>query len=283
MENHSFDNYFGRWCTAPAGSAPTCTSGPSCCERAPDTDRSGTAPRTLDDGANGDYDPNHAASCEAPEIDGGKMDRFTSGPSCADKRNFAIAPDALVKQYQDWAAKYALADRYFQPLVGASSSNDMYLAVAKYVFTDNDYKPASNGKGCIAPTTPTKTIAGEKTIADLLIAAGYTFGFYAEGYKAMLGTPFCPSPPADCTGPSFGLSPCTYDCSDVPFEYYAQFLDNDKYMKDWADFAKDVGAGTLPSLAFVKFTAYHNEHPGFGTKISSGVASAKTAIDAILG
>jgi phospholipase C len=282
QENHSFDAYFGRWCTAPAGSNPTCTRGPSCCERAPDTDPAGTSPRTLDDAANGDYDPNHTQPCEVAEIDGGKMDHFTAGTSCADKRNFAIAPDATVSSYKALATKYAIADRYFQPLAGASSANDMYFAVARFVFTDNEYKPASNGKGCIAPTTPTKTYTGQKTIADLLIDAGHTFGYYAEGYRAMLSTPLCPSPPSDCTGPSLGLSPCNYDCSDVPFEYYGQFLDNSKYMKDWDDFAKDIAAGTLPNLSFIKFTAYHNEHPGFGTKISNGVASANKAIDAVL-
>jgi Stigma-specific protein, Stig1/Phosphoesterase family len=38
QENHTFDSYFGRYCQAPAGSSPTCTTGPSCCERAPDTE-----------------------------------------------------------------------------------------------------------------------------------------------------------------------------------------------------------------------------------------------------
>jgi phospholipase C len=40
QENHTFDSYFGRWCTAPAGSAPSCTDGAACCERAPDAEPS---------------------------------------------------------------------------------------------------------------------------------------------------------------------------------------------------------------------------------------------------
>src|SRR4051794_12519847 len=36
QENHTFDSYFGRWCTAPAGSNPSCTMGRACCEAAPD-------------------------------------------------------------------------------------------------------------------------------------------------------------------------------------------------------------------------------------------------------
>ncbi len=29
QENHTFDNYFGKYCTAAAGSAPSCTDGPA--------------------------------------------------------------------------------------------------------------------------------------------------------------------------------------------------------------------------------------------------------------
>ena len=42
----------------------------------------------------------------------------------------------------------ALADRFFQPIVGASSANDMFLTVAKRVFDDNQYGPNSIGHEC---------------------------------------------------------------------------------------------------------------------------------------
>src|SRR3984957_19992268 len=35
QENHTFDIYFGRWCTASTGSNPTCTQGPTCCDAGP--------------------------------------------------------------------------------------------------------------------------------------------------------------------------------------------------------------------------------------------------------
>ncbi|HEX7604744.1 MAG TPA: alkaline phosphatase family protein, partial [Polyangiaceae bacterium] len=44
QENHTFDNHFGRYCTAPPGSNPTCNDGPGCCEAAPDKDPSGVTP-----------------------------------------------------------------------------------------------------------------------------------------------------------------------------------------------------------------------------------------------
>ena len=34
-ENHSFDFYFGLYCTAAPDSNPTCNIGPDCCEKAP--------------------------------------------------------------------------------------------------------------------------------------------------------------------------------------------------------------------------------------------------------
>ena len=120
----------------------------------------------------------------------------------------------------------------------------MYFARGEVPVHRQRGEAASNGKGCIAPTTPTKTFTGQKTIADLLIDAGHSFGFYAEGYDAMVGTPLCPKPPSDCTGPSLVLSPCNYDCSDVPFEYYSQFIDKKPYMKDWKDFDADVAASS---------------------------------------
>jgi phospholipase C len=283
QENHSFDTYFGRWCQAPAFSAPSCTLGPSCCERAPDTEPSGASPQVLDDANNAGNDRVHLHDCEVAEIDDGRMDHYvTGGPSgCSDPKNFAIAPDDVVAPYHDWATRYALADRYFQPYAGQSSANDMYFAVARHVFDDNAYKPASNGKGCIEPTTPTKTYTGQTTIADVLLKGGATFGFYAEGYKAMLDATFCPLPPSDCPL-HVPTNPCDYDCSDVPFEYYSQFLDDSHTMLDYGQLSKDLAAGSLPSLSFVKGLGYHNEHPGYGTKISMGSAFVKRTVDAIL-
>jgi phospholipase C len=283
QENHSFDSYFGHYCTAAAGSNPTCTQGPSCCEAAPATDPSGSAPVTLDDAENAGYDPNHTQACEVDEIDDGKMDRFVTGASCSDARNFAVAPAAAVQPYWDYASQYALADRWFQPIAGQSSSNDMYFAVAHYVFTDNAVQPDTNGEGCTFPPTATAEYSGKTTVADLLIGSGRTFAVYAEGYAAMVGSVLCPSPPADCTMTPVALPtpPCDYSPGDIPFEFYSQFADNFDYMKDLANFSDDVQSGTLPTLSYVKRVQYKNEHPGYGTTISNGTAAVKEVVDLV--
>ena len=274
QENHTFDAYFGRWCTALAGSSPTCTAGPACCEAAPAKDPSGAGPVPLDDAENVLYDPSHLQQCEVAEIHAGKMDRFVvnadpaAPANCANPKNFAIATDAVAKPYHDLAMAGAVADRYFQSLAAQSSSNDMYFAVAREVFIDNAFKPNAIGQGC--DTNPSTMAFQGKTIADVLQAAGKTIHFYAEGYdKTVAADPGCPSAPVDC-GFHLGVYPCIYTPSDVPFLYYPQHAGDKAFMRDYSALAKDLAAGTLPDVSFVKALGYHTEHPGYGTTISAG-------------
>lgn len=99
QENHSFGTSFGRYCTASAGSSPTCTSGPAGCEAAPVMKASGSPPVVLDDALNAGREPDHSKACMVAGINGDKMDRYVT----------------------------ALGDRYFHSVAGASSMNDMYF------------------------------------------------------------------------------------------------------------------------------------------------------------
>lgn len=280
QENHTFDSYFGRYCTAPAGSNPTCTEGPSCCEAAPAREPSGASPINLTDSANGSYDPNHSRACESSEIHGGLMDRFVRGASCSDARNFAVAAPATVATYHRYAREYAIADRYFQPIVGATSSNDMYLAVARMVFHDNEVGPQSIGRLCSLFVRTAQY--NDPTVADLVLGAGETFAHYAEGYSAARAVnPFCALPPSDCPAHRIGY-PCSYDQSDVPFQYYRRFTDNQTWLKDYGSFASDVTARRLPAVAFVKALGYRTEHPGSGTRISDGQAFVDGVVQRVM-
>jgi phospholipase C len=280
QENHSFDNYFGRYCTAAPGSNPTCTNGPSCCEAAPAKEPSGAAPVSLDDAQNAVYDPDHSQACEIAEIDGGAMDHFVTGADCSDPKNFAIAPPDAVSTYTGYAAKYALADRYFQSIAGASSTNDMYFAVAKEVFVDNTVKPGTPGSACsLAPTIA--KYEGQPTIASLLQDAGKTFHVYAEGYAdAVAAGDDCASPPSDC-GLHVGIYPCIYDASDIPFLYYAQHADDPDFVQDYSRFEEDLAGGTLPDVSFVKAVGYHSEHPGYKDTISDGMTFVDDLVQAV--
>jgi phospholipase C len=283
QENHTFDNYFAHYCTAAPGSAPTCTHGPSCCEAGPAHDPSGASPIVLDDAANAAYDPDHTQACELAENHGGAMDRYVTGAgTCSDARNFAYADAATVQPYWDLATTGALADRYFQPIAGQSSANDMYLARAQFVFVDNTYKPDAIGQECsfAGPATIQLT---DLTIGDLLSAAGVTWAFYTEGYDVMRaarakGT--CPRAPKDCP---FGLAltPCDLDVADLPFDYYATSADNPKTLRDFDQLASDLADLALPQVVFVKGVGYHTEHPGLYTTISDGESFVQRVIDAV--
>lgn len=273
QENHTFDTHFGAYCTAAPGSSPTCNAGPSCCEAMPATDPAGTKPTVLTDAAHAAFDPNHTQACELSEMDNGKMDKFASaGSGCGDARNVAVADPTIIKPYWALASEGALADRYFQPIAGQSSSNDMYLARAAYVFTDNDDAPkGAVGMTCDVESTPAQY--PDKTIGDLLTAAGVGWTWFSDGYQAMVDAKgMCPPKPADCKFP-FAFYPCAFDPSDVPFEYYASTLDNPATMKDLSALDAALASGTgLPAVSFVKAIGYKSEHPGTSITLSAGVS-----------
>jgi phospholipase C len=280
QENHSFDNYFAYYCTAATGSSPTCNTGPSCCETAPamepgNSDGGLVGPVAQDDTANANWDPNHEQNCELVEMDDGKMDKYVTAPivgglTCGSTNNYAYANELTIDTYWKLAGENALADTYFQSIAGQSSSNDMYLATANYVFTDDDYEPDAIGAKC--EFSPLKSFTGT-TIADLLVKADVSWGWYGEGYDAMLASEKmgkCPHDPNCPAGKIVSFYPCVYDPGDVPFEYYPQFTDNPKYMFDYTKLACDVAAGALPAVSYVKAVGYKSEHPGLGDTISAG-------------
>jgi phospholipase C len=282
QENHTFDSYFGRWCTAPSGTSPACTDGAGCCERAPDTDPKGYAPVLLDDAANAAYDPNHQSTCESDEIDGGKMDRFVDSSVCGNPRNLAYADATTLQPYWDLAAGGAIADRYFQPVIGASAANDMFLFTARFVFDDNLAEPDAPGAECSFVTSTPVTFGGD-TIGDELHAAGVSWTWYAEGFAAMLDAEEanrCPAAPDDC---ATGLSiyPCIFDPGDIPAAYYGGFAKDPMTVRDYVSFAADLDARLLPQVAFIKGLGYHTEHPGQHTTISDGVRFVQSVIDAV--
>ncbi len=282
QENQTFDNHFGAYCTAATGSNPTCNTGPACCEAMPATDPAGTVPTVITDAEHAAYDPNHTQVCELSEIDDGKMDMFaTAAAGCGDPQNVAVADPTVVKPLWDLAAQGALADRYFQPIAGESSSNNMYLARANFEFTDNQAGPADSvGTTC--------DFEGEgmqfthATIGDLLTGAGVPWAWFSDGYDAMIAAKgACPPRPADCPAPVDNY-PCSFDPSDVPFEYYKSTVDNPATMKDLSVLEAALSSGTgLPAVSYVKAYGYKSEHPGDEITLSAGVGWATSLIQQI--
>jgi phospholipase C len=291
QENHTFDNYFAHYCAHrldPKTKKPVCDGGP---QTYPGTT---TAPIVLDDASNAAHDPNHAQSCELEEIDGGAMDAFLTAPpsagACGDLRNFAYAAagsSSPVAYYQQLATKGALADRYFQSIAGQSTSNDMYLWTTRFEFTDNTYEPDAIGAQCSTTlvrkqyddvTDPGQNRNLGKTLSD----AGVSWAWYGGGYAAMRAAGSgCPVAPSDCPIAPLATSPCVYDPSDMPSQFYASSVDKPAHMRDGAQLATDLKRGTLPSVVFVKAVGYQTEHPGLGQQLSPGVGFVRATIGKI--
>jgi len=290
QENHSFDSYFANFCRDHPDAttrAPVCDGGPATYPSTP------TPPVTVDDATTAAHDPNHSQACETAEINGGKMDGYLSAPpvggTCGAPYNYAYASsDATspVTYYHQLAAAGALADRFFQPVVGASSANDMYLWTTRFVFPDNTVEPDAIGKQCSTTknvqrfddvTDPTS----HRNIGSTLSGAGVSWAWYAEGYATMqaAGTT-CPSPPADC-GAHWQFYPCNFDPSDIPAEYYASSADQPDHLRDYRMLSSDIASGTLPSVVFVKAIGYHSEHPGYGTRLADGISFVRQTVDAV--
>ena len=297
QENHTFDSYFGTWCTAVTGSNPTCNKGPSCCEAMPATLPGAGGPVTPtanDDADNSNLfnDRNHYHNCEVAEIDGGKMDQFVTGADtvdgnpCSTPRNYALVPPSLAQPYYDLAAANAIADHYFQPYAGQSSANDMYFARAQFVFVDNTFGPDALGKSCpgIGGASPVMQFPGPN-LGDILEQHGVAWAWYSQGLKAMRdanpqSAAQCPAPPSDCPA-AVPKTPCDYDPSDNPFNYYDTTVDKTAVSRDFdTEFASDLSSGKLPPVVFVKALGYKTEHPALGT-ISAGVTFVKSVVDAV--
>jgi phospholipase C len=287
QENHTFDNYFANYCERRVDNKrrPVCDGGPS---TYPGTT---TAPVVLDDTSMAAYDPNHTQSCQTAEINGGKMDGYLTAPpsegKCGTPDNFSYAAagaSSPVAYYQQLATRGALADHYFQPVTGESSSNDMYLWTTRFVFKDNQVEPNATGKQCSSNANVQQyddSAGANKNIGKTLSDAGVSSAWYAEGYSAMQDAgSSCPPAPAGC-GIQVQTYPCVFDPSDIPAEYYASSVDKAANMRDYSQLAPDITSGALPSVVFVKALGFNSEHPGGGTKLSSGVAFVQQTVDAI--
>jgi phospholipase C len=322
QENHTFDSYFGKYCTAKTDSNPTCHDGPGCCEAAPGHIWSAHYvpiwPEPLDDAFNVAGDRIHSSECEyfemhcsdadygavdatAAHVDNGgtcKMDRYVDAAVwahglCGRIGNFAVAPPSGVATYHGYAREGALGDNYFQPIIGQTSSNDMFLARAQFEFKDNGIFPDRAGADCQIGALPDKpkkgTYSGKTTIADLLVGKNRAsgFGYYHVGYEAAkrAGSSCAQVVTEDCPeilrATSLTKVACLYDPSDDPFKYYDQFGDDSPYIHDYNDLAKDVAAKKLPDVVYVKATTAMDEHPAFGS-LTRGQAFVKKTVDTIM-
>jgi phospholipase C len=90
----------------------------------------------------------------------------------------------------------------------------------------------------------------------------------------------CPKAPTDCVA-GVPIYPCVLEPGDLPIDYYPQFADNPRVLRDFVKLQGDLDAGTLPQIVFVRAIGYRSEHAGLGTTISQGAMWTKRVVDAI--
>jgi phospholipase C len=213
QENRTFDHYFSSL-TVPGqtvdGAAPDATN--------PDpTNPGGTVSRfhqteyCFDNPAE---EWNHVHR----EIDGGKMDGFTSENAATDPTNDPTGARSMgyydetdLNYYYALARAFASSDRHFSSAQANSWTNrSFYMAGTAYGITSNVFPPQKDAAGAVLPNLFTR-----------MNDAHVTWKMYAQDF------------------PTIGILDETYAKNIAHVETYQQFFD-------------DAAAGALPDVAFVE-------------------------------
>jgi acid phosphatase len=238
------------------------------------------------------------------QIDGGRNDKFAIA---SDAKGLSMGVyDTANLPLAQYAARYTLADNFFQGAFGGSFLNHQWLIAARTPEFANAPKDGSscdihsvldaNGMPAAGKDLPLTTVqhgdwavntiqpvnppfaAGTAdcrrlpaqnyaTIGDRLSAAGLDWAWYAGGWDdAVAGHP----------DPLFQFH-------HQPFAYFANYAPGTpgrSHLRDESEFLAAARAGELPAVSFVKPVGHENEHPGY-TDLSSGEMHAADLIEAV--
>ncbi len=235
-------------------------------------------------------DPNHNFYIQQAQIDGGAMDRYAAYGNGAGGQSMAYF-DATQLPEGKLAQQYTLLDNFAQPTFGGSFLNNMWMACACTPFTGTTIPGAANIQPYNADGTPAvlggaegrvtndgyvvntsyttqypqltsntsiKFVPplGNPTLGDRLSAANVSWKFYSGGLtQALAGNP----------DPTFQAHHQSY----LYFSNYAPGTAGASHIVDYdANFQKDLAAGNLPSVSWVKLLGANNEHPGYANLIT---------------
>ncbi|HKW90447.1 MAG TPA: alkaline phosphatase family protein [Methylomirabilota bacterium] len=220
--------------------------------------------------------PIHRFYQEQHQIDGGRMDRFVAWSNVG----------GLVMSYYDatsmplgrLAKEFVLADNFFHAAFGGSFLNHMWMVCActpswpgapadlraqldanGTLVKDGDVTPDGyvvNTAYTVNTPHPARAVRDHllpsltlPTIGDRLDEKGVAWAWYSGGWDdALAGKPH----------PRFAFH-------HQPFAYFARWADGSaakaRHLKDETQFFRDVAAGRLPAVSFVKPLGTMNEHP----------------------
>ena len=282
QENHTFDNYFGRWCTG--GAAPSCTDGPSCCERAPDADPAGHAPIIARRRGQRRLRPEPSSGVRA------RRDRRRQDGSLRRQRAVRRRAQRRVRRRRDGAALLGSRRRRRarRSLVPAGRrrqrGNDMFLFARGFIFPDNLVRARRRRarvqlhhrarRGVRRRAHHRRALARRRRLVDLVRRRLRVDAATAEAPASVPTRPTTAAPACRSIRASSipsDLPPSTTRCSPTIR----------RFVRDYVSFAADLDADLLPQVAFVKGAGYHSEHPGPRTTISDGARFVQAVVDAV--
>src|SRR5918911_3448155 len=243
LENHSFDNIFGRF---PGADGAT-------------TARSGTqtipllhAPPFYWHDVNHEYpDANNA-------INKGKMDGFSlvgGADLNGDRMAYQQYASADIPNFWAYARHFTLGDHMFASSVGSTFPNHLYSVAAPSGGVVTNVQAWTNGWGC---DSGAHAFTLRKSASGKLVGAGVCFSFATLAdtmQRAHVSWAYYAAPPAD-----LGYLFSTLDA----FPSIRQTALWTTRVKDQATFAADARAGRLPAFSWVTPTYATSSHPPYG-------------------
>ncbi len=226
-ENHTFDNYFGRFPGADGAKTVQINGIQQKPPRAPDSTP----------------DINHSFFTAQLAYNHGRMDGFerVSGVTVGTlPLPFAQYGERDIPGYWTYARQFALFDRYFSSVMGPSAPNHLFLVAASSGGTTSNPRATQGGPACAAPhasitvvTTPGTTDRVQAcldipTLPDLLVTRGLSWKGY--GYWAM------------------GLLHRVYDAPALRRRLVPE-----------EDFRRDIQGSSFPTVAWL--VGERDEHP----------------------
>ena len=243
LENHSFDNVFGRF--PGADGAITARSGTQ------------TIP-LLHAPPFYWHDIFHEYSDANNAIDKGKMDGFSLAAGAdinGDRMAYQQYTQSDIPNLWAYAQHFTLGDRTFAPAIGSTFPNHLYSVAAQSGGIVTNVQASNSGWGC---DSGAHAFTLKKSASGQLVGAGTCFSFATLAdamQRAHVSWAYYAAPPSD-----LGYLFSTLDA----FPSIRQTALWITRVKDQATFAADARSGRLPAFSWVTPTYAASSHPPYG-------------------
>ncbi len=246
MQNHSFDNLFGKYPGDVDGIKPGV---PGYTE----TDSTGAThtPILLSD----DFgDMPHGRDPYLIDYDGGAMDKFIVGEGTANALGYYDSSNQGVALLWTMAQQNALADKFFSSAMATAPTNQLYLVAAQ----DNNFaKSVMPFYGPCTQSDPNSSAYTFPNLGDQLSAAKIPWGWFQEDY-------------GQCGN---------YVAQENPFQYFTS-THNSPNVTDYLNFKQALDTDAIPAVSFIQIGPAKDTHPGSGPgSLATGLGWLNTFVE----